>query len=254
MSSKSQIIYFSFFAASFITLSVLHYIALQPATLYEQVVFTLLILTLLPLSYTTLHFILSVFPSPGGRLSREVPKRSIRVALIQPVYNDFSPEHTSTTLANNPGHDCWLLSDSDSVEEIRAEEAYCKENKIRILRRETRRGKKAGAINDWASNIVKYGYDYFVVLDKDSILGPKNVEELVSIGEHPDNSKVAIIQTSINSLEGETIYSRLTSVINNSLVSSTPKVDMKYLGGALYWGHNALIRSEAFIQVGRESE
>ena len=83
---------------------------------------------------------------------------------------------------NNPNFDYWILSDSDS-EHKKREEEICQKHGIQYVHRGTRRGKKAGAINDWAESHLSH-YKYYVTLDKDSLLSAGNIEELIEIAEH----------------------------------------------------------------------
>jgi membrane glycosyltransferase len=209
--------------------------------------------TNLPLSYVTLETFLSVYYGRRGTLHKRVRLSEYpETAVILGVYNDFTPDHFLESIRNNPGFDYWLLSDSNQ-DFTAMEKRVCAEYGIRYMHRGERRGKKAGAINDWARAHLK-DYRYYLPLDKDSVLAENNVRDLLEIAEHPSNRGIAAFQSVIFSLSGRSLFSHLRSMIANIYLGQYPRNDALALGEAIYWGHNALVRSEAYNDVGGQNE
>jgi membrane glycosyltransferase len=249
----SQRIYWCLLIGIYLILATLHYLALDPITTYRQVIYAIVLVTILPLSYVTLQTILSAHYGKSGTNYDRVALLNVpKVAVILGIYNDFTQHHFKETLKNNPGFDFFLLSDSDP-ERIEEEESFCRENNVNYIHRENRRGKKAGAINDWAKKYIN-SYDYFAPLDKDSILGKDNIRQMLEYAEHPSNRVYGAFQSQIKSLPGKSVFSNLRSTIANLYLGQYPRNDALTLGEAIYWGHNAVVRSEAFLHVGGQDE
>ena len=133
-------------------------------------------------------------------------------------------------MLNNPEFDYFLLSDSDP-KHTDEEQSFCRDNNVHYLHRENRRGKKAGAINDWAKKYLR-SYTYFAPLDKDSILGKDNVRQMLEFAEHPSNQGYGAFQSQIKSLPGNSVFSNLRSTIANLYLGQYPRNDALTLGEA----------------------
>ena len=249
----SQRAYFSLLVGIYLILATLQYLALDPVTLYRQVIYAIVLITIIPLSYVTLQTILSIHYGKTGTSYDRVALQNVpKVAVILGIYNDFTRHHFRKTIVNNPGFDFFLLSDSDT-KHTEAEQTFCREYNVHYIHRENRRGKKAGAINDWAKKYLQ-GYSYFAPLDKDSILGENNIRQMLEFAEHSSNWKYGAFQSQIKSLPGNSVFSNLRSTVANLYLGQYPRNDARTLGEAIYWGHNALVRSEAFLDVGGQDE
>ena len=249
----SQRVYWSLLIGIYLVLATLHYIALEPTSLYRQVIYGIVLITIMPLSYVTLQTILSIhYGKTGTKYDRVAFPDLPKVAVILGIYNDFTPHHFRETMINNPGFDYFLLSDSD-LKHTETEQAFCHQYNVHHIHRENRRGKKAGAINDWAKTHLS-GYSYFAPLDKDSVLGKDNIKQMLEYAESPSNRVYGAFQSKIKSLSGASVFSNLRSTIANLYLGQYPRNDARSLGEAIYWGHNALVRSEAFLGVGGQDE
>lgn len=249
----NRVKYFLSLAVIYSFIMFLHYNALKPVDFYSSVIFVIMLFTNLPLSYMTLQIILSLY---YGRKDIHYDRKKLvnypKTAVILGVYNDLIPDYLLKTMKNNQGLDYWLLSDSNP-ENMEKEAKFCKLYNINYFHRGDRRGKKAGAINDWAEEHL-WKYEYYVTLDKDSILKRNNVKDLLEIAEHPSNSTYAVFQTRIISLPGNSVFSILKSKVANVYLAQYPRNDAISLGTTNYWGHNALLRSEAYYDVGGQDE
>ena len=118
----------------------------------------------------------------------------------------------------------------------------------RLFYRKRRSGinKKAGNVADFCRRWGSH-YRYMVVLDADSLISGKAVETLVRLMER--NPKVGLIQAVPALVNGETILARVQQFASR-LYGTIFAAGLNYwqLGEANYWGHNAIIRVQPFIQ------
>ncbi|HUR60164.1 MAG TPA: glucans biosynthesis glucosyltransferase MdoH [Opitutaceae bacterium] len=158
--------------------------------------------------------------------------------------------------ANGQLADCdfFLLSDSPDPNNWVKEEAawLALVQKLgahgRIFYRKRRVGinKKAGNVADFCRRWGGH-YRYMVVLDADSIISGEAVATLVCLMER--NPKVGLIQAVPVLVNGETILARVQQFASR-LYGTFFSAGLNYwqLGEANYWGHNAIIRVQPFIQ------
>jgi membrane glycosyltransferase len=193
---------------------------------------------------------------PGG------PYRLASTAIVMPIYNEdvsrvfegLRVVFSSVQQTAGAEHfDFFILSDSNQPNQwIREEVAWvelCKQvngfGKIFYRKRRQAINKKAGNVADflrrWGRN-----YRYMVVLDADSIMTGDTLARLVTMMEA--NPGTGIIQTAPRVVRGETLYARLQSFANR-LYSPLYLAGLNYWQQheANYWGHNAIIRVQPFI-------
>ncbi len=107
-------------------------------------------------------------------------------------------------------------------------------------------GKKAGNIADWVRTHGG-GHDFFVVFDADSVMSAETLMQLVgTMQAHPDT---ALIQTVPRLSPGQTVFSRLQAFANNAFGPLSAAGLAAWQGASgNYWGHNAIIRTQAFAE------
>ncbi|MDR0353209.1 MAG: glucans biosynthesis glucosyltransferase MdoH [Opitutaceae bacterium] len=149
--------------------------------------------------------------------------------------------------------DFFILSDSNQPNQwIQEEVAWvelCKQEggfgKIFYRKRRQQINKKAGNVADF---LRRWGrsYRYMTVLDADSIMTGEALVRLVALMEK--NPSAGIIQTAPRLVNGETLYSRLQQFANR-LYSPLFLAGLNYWqqDTGNYWGHNAIIRVQPFI-------
>ena len=184
-----------------------------------------------------------------------------RIALIMPVYNE-DPGRTTAGLdaiwsslakqAESAAFDLFILSDTRRAEIAVAEEAAWRalvakhggQGRIFYRRRAQNLSRKSGNIADFVRNWGA-AYSHMVVLDADSIMSGKALVTLARlIDAHPD---VGIIQTAPLPVGRDTLFARMVQFgarLNGPMLSSG--LAFWQLGEANYWGHNAIIRLQAF--------
>ena len=186
----------------------------------------------------------------------------MRTALIMPVYHEDAEEvghrlqaiYRSLERAAALDHfDFFILSDSRRPEVVRAEEALwadlCHDlqasGRLFYRRRSRNEGRKSGNIAEF---LERWGqaYEFFVVLDADSVMSAPTLIELVRLMEA--NPKAGLIQTVPQPIRAETLFARVQQFaarLYSPLFAHG--VAYWYPGKSSYWGHNAIIRTRAFM-------
>ena len=191
-----------------------------------------------------------------------------RTAIIMPICNEdvatvFAGLRATCESLASTGHarkfDVFVLSDSNDPAIAAAEhEAWenlrdalvskpgqpAVEVYYRLRKRRTHR--KAGNVADFCRRWGK-DYRYMVVLDADSVMSGSCLTSLVKLMEaHPD---AGIIQTATQAIGHQTLHARaqqFASRVTGRLF--TLGMQFWQLGESHYWGHNAIIRIEPFMQ------
>ncbi len=118
--------------------------------------------------------------------------------------------------------------------------------RIYYRRRVTNEGKKSGNIRDFL-NTWGQRYRYFIVLDADSVMRGQTVVDLVKLMEA--NPGVGLIQTVPALVNAESLFGRIQQFANR-LYAPIFIAGLNYWAQGLgnYWGHNAIIRTDPFMQ------
>jgi membrane glycosyltransferase len=193
----------------------------------------------------------------------EVARRSLRgrTAIVMPICEEDTARVAAGVsaiwrpLAQHPeGHafDFHLLSDTRSGATAAREEAAWQAlasrleagERIFYRRRRDPTKRKVGNIDEFVRS-RGHRYDYFVVLDADSIMSAEALVTLARLMDaHPD---AGIIQTLPLPVGGTTLFARLLQfaarLYGPMLASGLASWQ---LGEANYWGHNAIIRTHPF--------
>ena len=200
----------------------------------------------------------------GGRrlLASDLAVPATRTALLMPTYNE-SPCRVMAELqaiweslqaAGSAGEsfDIFILSDTTEADTwIEEEAAYLTlcartggKGRIFYRHRQHNTARKAGNIADW---VVRFGgaYPQFLILDADSVMAADTLIHLVNAMER--HSGVGLIQTLPIVTGGSTLFARLQQFagrVYGPLIAH----GIAWWHGAEgnYWGHNALIRTQAF--------
>ncbi len=192
----------------------------------------------------------------------------IRTAILLPVYNEdvtlvFAGLHAMRKSLHATGcgqqFDFFVLSDSTSPDKWLAEELawYQSENQLRSAtdrdpfprvyyrHRSENRGRKAGNIADFCQRWGDH-YKYMVTLDADSLMeGATLVEMVVRMEVDPE---LGILQTAPLPLGQDSLFSRGQHFICRLCGPLLSRGFAHFSGdGGNYWGHNAIIRTAAFI-------
>ena len=186
-----------------------------------------------------------------------------RTAIVMPICNEdvrrafagLRATYESVARAQALDHfDFYVLSDTASpdlcVAELDAWNALREElgGECRLFYRHRRRRvkRKSGNIDDFCR---RWGarYRYMVVLDADSVMSGECLTTLVRMMEaRPD---AGIIQTAPRAVGRDTLHARIQQ-FSNHVYGPMFTAGLHYwqLGESHYWGHNAIIRLEPFMQ------
>ncbi len=189
--------------------------------------------------------------------------RGVSTAIVFPIYNENAVRVLEglravyTSLAQTPHleeFDFFILSDTTDldkwVEEERCWQELARElnalGKIYYRRRLFNEERKSGNIRDFLNNWGRR-YRYFVCCDADSVMRGETLVNLVRLMEtHPT---VGLIQTVPALVNAESLFGRIQQFANR-LYAPVFIAGLNYWALDLgnYWGHNAIIRTEPFMQ------
>ncbi len=146
-------------------------------------------------------------------------------------------------LSDSSDPDRWVEEEIAWAETCRSFRAF---NRIFYRRRRVNLKRKSGNIADFCRRWGK-NYRYMIVFDADSVMAGKTLVRMVQAMErHP---KVGILQTAPLAVNRETLIAR-TQQFANHVYSSMFAAGLHFiqLGDSHFWGHNAIIRVEPFMQ------
>jgi len=212
-------------------------------------------------------FVLRTFGDPD-RITRfgnykEQSIAGVSVAIVFPTYNEGVArvmEGLRTTYASleQTGQierfDFFILSDStDPAKWVEEEQRWCELvreldalGRIYYRRRISNEGKKSGNVRDFLSTWGRR-YRYFIVFDADSVMRGETIVDLVKLMEvHP---QVGLIQTVPALVNAESLFGRIQQFANR-LYAPVFIAGLNFWaqGFGNYWGHNAIIRTDPFMQ------
>jgi membrane glycosyltransferase len=184
-------------------------------------------------------------------------------AIVFPIYNEniirvYEGLRATYESLEKTGHlehfDFFILSDSTDpdkwVEEERRWYDLIRElgalGKIYYRRRLNNEARKSGNVRDFL-NAWGRRYRYFMVCDADSVMRGETLVDLVKLMEaHPT---VGLIQTVPALANAESLFGRIQQFANR-LYAPIFIAGLNYwaLDIGNYWGHNAIIRTEPFMQ------
>jgi len=192
-----------------------------------------------------------------------LPTVHTRTALLMPTYNEdprrllaglqgiYESVAETGQLAN---FDFYVLSDTRRDDIGQAEEAAYRalcdavggHDRIFYRRRGDNSGRKAGNIADW---VRRFGgaYPQMLILDADSLMTGDTIVRLVAGMEH--NPDVGLIQTLPAVVGGRTLFARMQQ-FGGRVYGPVIGRGVAWWHGAEsnYWGHNAIIRTQAFAE------
>lgn len=187
-----------------------------------------------------------------------------RTALLFPVYQE-EPHRIAGTIAamaeelihlgKAQQFEVFILSDTRGADEGDAEEACYRQLAKRLdgvisiyyRRRIENKARKAGNIEDW---VERFGgaYDHFIILDGDSVMSGEAVVRLARAME--GDPRAGLIQSIPRLTGGTTLLQRLQQFACNVYGPAVAGgLACWHRDQGNYWGHNAIIRTEAFASA-----
>jgi membrane glycosyltransferase len=193
-------------------------------------------------------------PEPGAPRSRTV--------IVVPIYNEDARavfarlramHEALAALGRQDAFDLFVLSDTRDPD-IWIEEELCwgelrrdlgRRGNVFYRRRASNLERKSGNLVDfgerWAAN-----YDFMIVLDADSVMSGRALVRMVQLMEA--NPDVGLIQAPPLPVGRATLFARILQFAS-SVHGPTMTAGLAFwqLGSGNYWGHNAILRTDAFI-------
>jgi membrane glycosyltransferase len=199
----------------------------------------------------------------GLKPYRDQSIEGVSTAIIFPIYNEDSVRVLEGLRATYESlertgqlerFDFFILSDSTNPdrwveEERRWSELVCDLDalgKIYYRRRLYNEERKSGNVRDFLNTWGKR-YRYFICCDADSVMRGETLVDLVKLMEvHPT---VGLIQTVPALVNAESLFGRIQQFANR-LYAPVFIAGLNYwaLDFGNYWGHNAIIRTDPFMQ------
>lgn len=211
------------------------------------------------------------------RLNRELPSARLlvsRTAIVMPIYAEppiptfagleatchsllsHELDKTGKGEAANPlseHFDVFILSDTQDAAVAELEEAHVAALQRRFAgrlaihyrRRANNNGRKAGNIAEFCRRWGRH-YDYMIVLDADSLMSGATLLRMVQRMQRQPS--IGLIQTVPIPVGQKTLFGRFTQFAS-ALYSPMLATGQSFWHGdaANYWGHNAIIRTRAFM-------
>jgi cellulose synthase/poly-beta-1,6-N-acetylglucosamine synthase-like glycosyltransferase len=194
---------------------------------------------------TELAFGLCIRPSfpPKGELPQQT-KDLPQVAMLYLTCDDFMEVAVDGLSGQDyPNLDIFILDDSQDP----AQQRWLDQTGYKVVRRFTRKGYKAGNLNYWLS---QYGsrYEFFIVLDSDSLVPANFVGELVRYALHPQNQHIAVFQSRLRAWGAANRFTRTVASWFPLFFFSMERLANR-MDASLPMGHNCLFRTHAIEQV-----
>lgn len=146
-------------------------------------------------------------------------------------------------LSDSSNPDCWVAEEIAWYETCQALNGF---NRIFYRHRRVNIKRKSGNIADfcrrWGRN-----YRYMIVFDADSIMAGQTLVHMVRIMEK--NPRVGILQTAPLAVNKESLIARVQQFSNHVYGPMfVAGLHFTQLGDSHFWGHNAILRIEAFMK------
>ncbi|HLQ07111.1 MAG TPA: glycosyltransferase family 2 protein [Nitrososphaerales archaeon] len=247
-SRGTRIAFFSVMLAIYLTLEfALSFYVVRWDRVPSVALFSVLSVLFLGAAYGTTRELVSLKDRPPLPSVQSLASRP-RVALLYTTMNDVVPECLASMAQDYPS-DVYVLDDSTNPEAMATVDRVSSEQAYTVERRTTRRGYKAGAINDW---LAKHwgSYDYVVLFDADSYLPPDWVGRALRYAEHPANGDVAIFQGLINIWNLDTDFAAALAPMSKLGRFVWERNLANSMDAVFCYGHNVLVRVSALKQIG----
>ncbi|MDF7670205.1 glucans biosynthesis glucosyltransferase MdoH [Orbaceae bacterium ESL0721] len=208
------------------------------------------------------RYTIAVPPNPAAHI-----KSQHRTALVMPICNEdvarvFAGLRATYQSLVETGHanccDFYILSDTNDADlyvnelkawaDFNAEKRESEDNGCNIFYRHRKRRvkRKSGNIDDFCRRFGNQ-YEYMMILDADSIMTGDCILQMIAMMEL--NPKAGILQSPPKAVRMTTLYGRIQQFANQIYTDIfCSGTHFWQLDAAQYWGHNAMIRLQPFIE------
>lgn len=171
------------------------------------------------------------------------PKVAVLITLCDDAVQSVLERLGNQTYSN---YQVFILDDSADPAQRSLVERFA--GAYTVLRRESRRGHKAGNLNHWLDQYADQ-FPYFAILDSDSLIDDDFLEQMLAYAEHPENADVAIFQSKILTWNVHRRFSRLLGVLAPLRFYILERTTNR-MGNIFSYGHNVLCRTACVQEVG----
>lgn len=171
-----------------------------------------------------------------------------KVGLIYTVCDDFDPQSLKKCLNQDYPNNLltyYILDDSKTYDSKERVDIFAKKNNIKVIRRSSNKGYKAGNINNWLYQNKNYD-EFFVLLDSDEIIPNDFVSKSIQYFTY---SNVSIVQANHISTRNYTKFADLFSCGVESHWITYQAIKDRF-GFLSLLGHGAMLRTEDVKKVG----
>jgi cellulose synthase/poly-beta-1,6-N-acetylglucosamine synthase-like glycosyltransferase len=177
------------------------------------------------------------------RASRDLPL----VGLVYPTCNDFSARSLGSSLAQDYANcEIIILDDSDSPAYKKEVDEFAEERGIPVVRREGRKGYKAGNLNHYLRSADGQRLDYFVIVDSDEILPPHFITRAL---DYFEDRGVGIVQANHVATRNRTTFMKTFAPGVDAHWPAYQKVKDR-AGFLSLLGHGAMVSRAAYEAAG----
>jgi len=165
------------------------------------------------------------------------------VALAQELVDEGMGDRAEIFILSDTRDPVIALNETQVIHAARAISPIPIWYRRRLTNEDRKSGNLAEFVRNWGAR-----YDQMVVLDADSIMSGETIRALSARMSADDN--IGLIQTMPMLVGGETIFARLTQFAGRVYGPMIARGVSAWSGNTgNYWGHNAIIRMEAFAQA-----
>ena len=222
------------------------------------------------LAVNVLYMALTGWPTVLGCLARlfgrtlrvtASPSGQSRTALVMPIHQEdpravFAAVEVMARSVNDAklrNIDLFVLSDTQNPAIAAAEAQAFAALRMRLStgcalhyrRRASNTGRKVGNLADFCATWGA-AYDYMIVLDADSLMGPSAIATLIGLMDA--NPRTGMVQTVPYPVGRETLFARVQQFSARLYTSMLVEgLTFWQQGDGNYWGHNAIVRIAPFV-------
>lgn len=181
-------------------------------------------------------------------METDVSQSMEKVLMLYCTCNDFDGDSLLRCMKQKYKYaEFVILDDSNQEEYKRVINDFAAINNVKVVRRDNRKGFKAGNINNFLLGENCPQYDYVVILDSDEIIPKNYVESCLKYFHYYEN--VGIVQANHISTRNRNFFMRLFHIGVNSHWPTYQTMKHNY-GFSTMLGHGAMIKRECYEKVG----
>ena len=171
------------------------------------------------------------------------PHKNPSIDLVYCTHNDFTPESLLASMKQDySNYQVIILDDSTDPLKIEEIKKFSKQYGVRIIRRDTRKGHKAGNLNNYLKDSTA---EFFVILDSDETIPPDFITHALPYFQDP---KIAVVQGNHVAVENKNQFMKMFADGVESHWYTYQNIKHSF-GFLSFLGHGAMIRASAYHEI-----